>query len=292
MLTQFSTKASVLLLESGGDNKDRELRISGDRYVTRFNPALNYNYKTVPQQDADKREIEYDRGTGLGGSTTINFGVWNIGPKDDHDEIARLTGDDEWKWENAKERYKRVENYHGFAPNVPPSMERYLNPKPEDHGHSGPINIGMSSTWEASVTSTMDLWASAGYKLRADLGDGTGLGFAIGPSTSHHGVRSTAADMVLKGPSNLQIVTDSSVAKVLFDSEKKAIGIQTLDGNVYHASKDIILSTGALDTPKILMHSGIGPRDQLTKFGISVLHENNAVGYAFTETKPRVRIVD
>ena len=268
---------SVLLVESGGLNSNIDFRVDGERWLTRLNPELNYNYTTVPQKHLDNRELPYDRGRGLGGSSAINFAAWNIGPKDDHDEIARLAGDDDWKWENAIQRYKRLEDYHGFAPDIPPGMERYLNPKPENHGRGGPIKIGMPKTWEPTLTKTIDIWAEAGYKLRADLSDGEGLGLAVSPHTGFEGVRSTSADMVINGPGNLHIVTNSQVVKVLFDG-KKAIGIETIAGDIYHASKEIILSAGTLDTPKILMHSGIGPLEQLSKFGISIVHENSAVG--------------
>jgi choline dehydrogenase-like flavoprotein len=276
-LAHSKLSPSVLLIEAGGDNSNIEWRVSGERWMSRFTPGLNYDYKTVPQKNVGDREIGYDRGRGLGGSTAINFAVYNIGPKDDHDQIARLTGDDEWKWENAKERYKRIENYHGFVPEVPTGMEHYLNPKPEDRGREGPINIGMNLPWEPMVTRMMDVWEEAGYPLRADLGNGEGIGMGVGPSSEYQGVRTTAADMVANGPSNLHIVTDSPVRRVKFD-DKKAVGVETLEGKVYRASKEIILSAGTLDTPKILMHSGIGPKEQLRKFDIPILHENSAVG--------------
>jgi choline dehydrogenase-like flavoprotein len=276
-LANSKLSPSVLLIEAGGENENLEWRVSGERWTSRFNPELNYNYKTVPQKFAGDREFEYDRGRGLGGSTTINFGVYNIGPKDDHDQIAKLTGDDEWKWENAKERYKRIENYHGFVPEIPTGLERYLNPKREDRGHNGPINIGMTAQWEPITTAMADIWEKAGYKLRGDLGDGEGLGMTISPSTAYNGMRTTSADMIANGPSNLHIEVNTAVSKVLFEN-KKAIGVQTLEGKVYRASKEVILAAGSLSTPKILMHSGIGPTDQLEKFHIPVLHENSSVG--------------
>jgi len=268
---------SVLVVEAGGDNSNQDLRITGERWITRFRPDLNYSYKTVPQRHVNDREIEYDRGRGLGGSSSINYCAYNIGPKDDHDEIARLVGDDDWKWENARERYKRIESYHGFPPEIPSGMNKYLSPKPEDHGKSGPINVGFSTKWEPTTTQMLDVWAQSGYKFRADLSDGQGLGLTIAPSSSFNGVRSTAADMLVNGPSNLHIKTDDGVHKVLFEG-KRAVSVQTLSGQIYRASKEIILSAGTLDTPKILMHSGIGPVDQLHKFNINITHANNAVG--------------
>jgi choline dehydrogenase-like flavoprotein len=123
----------------------------------------------------------------------------------------------------------------------------------------------------------LDVWAQSGYKFRADLSDGQGLGLTIAPSSVFKGVRITAADMLVNGPSNLHIKTNDGVHKVLF-ARKRAVAVQTLSGQIYRASKEIILSAGALDTPKILMHSGIGPVDQLRKFNINITHANSAVG--------------
>lgn len=268
---------SVLLVEAGGDNKNPDWRVDGDRWISRFNPELNWNFTTVPQKNVNNREIGYNRGRGLGGSTAINFCLYTIGPKDDHDEIARLSGDDDWKWENAHERYKRIESYHGFVPDIPSGMEKYLAPKPEDHGKDGPIKIGFPQKWEQITTDMADIWAKYGYKFRSDLSDGQGLGLTIAPNSGYKGVRSTSVDMLLGAPSNLHVRTNASVHRILFEGNR-AVGLQTIEGEVYRTTHEVILSAGALNTPKILMHSGVGPSDQLNKFGIHVVHENSAVG--------------
>ena len=103
---------------------------------------------TVPQKQLDDKVIIYERGKGLGGSSAVNYCVYDIGPKDDFEEIARLTGDDEWKWVNAKERFKRLESYaRGSYPTVPGDYKKYLDPKPENHGTSGPLKIGFPQVW-------------------------------------------------------------------------------------------------------------------------------------------------
>jgi choline dehydrogenase-like flavoprotein len=265
------------VVEAGGENSNKEWRVSGDRWISRMNPELSYHYTTVPQKHADNREIAYDRGCGLGGSSAINFCCYHIGPKDDHNENARLNGDDHWKWDNVKEKYKSIEMYHGFVPEVPSGVERYLNPRFEDDGKNGPLHIGTPSPWETSLTYKMDIWAQSGYKLRSDLNDGEGLGLAVCPSSAYGGVRTTAADMIVHGPSNLHIVTNSPIHRVLFDG-KRAADVVAIDGKTYYANQEVILSAGALDAPKLLMHSGIGPQDQLSKFDIPILHTNTSVG--------------
>jgi choline dehydrogenase-like flavoprotein len=207
--------------------------------------------------------MSYDRGKGLGGSSSINFACYTVGPRDDYDEIARLVGDDEWKWVKAQNRYKRLESYYGSAPDVPDQYHKYLKPDPANHGTDGPLKIGFPSVWEKSMADLTDVFVEAGYPAN--------------PNSAYKGLRTTSADLLVDAPSNLHILVDTQVARVIFE-EKTAIGVTTVDGQNFRATKDVILSAGSLDTPKILMLSGIGPVDDLRKFNIPVLEDLLAVG--------------
>lgn len=100
----------------------------------------------------------------------------------------------------------------------------------------------------------------------------------MGTVCIHKGQRLTASIAYLsQPPSNLQILPNSGVAKILF-KEKRATGAQTLDGRQFFARKEVIVSGGALNTPPILMHSGIGPREQLEKHGIPLIQELPQLG--------------
>ena len=72
----------------------------------------------------------------------MNFSCYTIGPSDDHDEIARFVDDDEWRWVNAHNRYKRLETFRGRASDVPDRYRKYLNPDPANHSTKGPLQIG------------------------------------------------------------------------------------------------------------------------------------------------------
>ena len=270
-------RPSVLLVEAGGKNDRWSDRIDAERWLHRMNPLQAWGYETTPQKNLDGRIISYDRGKGLGGSTAVNFSCYTIGPKDDHDEIARLADDEEWNWINAKERYKRIESYFGSTQDVPAGYEKYLDPKPEDHGHDGPIKVGFPKKWEETLKYQFDIWTDNGIAPNLDHNNGDPIGLAVCASSAHSGVRSTAADALVGATSNLHIMTDKQVARIICDG-KKAVGITTLDGEGFLASKEIILSSGSLDTPRILMHSGIGPADQLKAFGIPVVKVNEHVG--------------
>jgi hypothetical protein len=97
--------------------------------------------------------------------------------------------------------------------------------------------------------------------MNGDITSGNPVGFGIGPSTYYRGARTTASLAYLSSPPpNLTILTNSIISKVILDTSKRAIGVSTLLGQVYHASKEVILSAGAFDTPKILLLFGIGLR--------------------------------
>lgn len=276
-LARSERQPSVLLVEAGGKNDSKAVRVDAERWLHRMNPAQNWHYKTIPVKGFNGSVIDYDRGKGLGGSTSINFSCWTVGPKDDHDEMARLVDDEEWSWKNAHERYKRIETYHGFPPDVPDNYKKYLDAKKEDHGYEGPIHVGVPKVWERSFYDLMDIWLANGAKFNPDHNSGDPIGMASCNSTAYQGIRSTSADALAGAPANLHVLVDTEVARVVFEG-KKAIGITTLEGQTIYAGKEVILSCGSLDTPRILMHSGIGPADQLETFQIPILKANPHVG--------------
>lgn len=276
-LARTKRHPSVILVEAGGRNDRRGDRIDGERWLHRMNPHQAWGYQTTPQKGLSGQTISYDRGKGLGGSTAINFSFWSVAPRDDHDEIARLVSDDEWNWVNAQRRYKRIESYFGSAKNVPAGYEKYLHPKTQDHGHDGPIKVGFPAVWEPSLKEEMDIWIDNGVAPNLDHNSGDPIGLAVVASSAYKGVRSTAADALIGAPSNLHIVTDSQVARILFDGTK-AIGITTLNEERFFARKGVIVCGGSLDTPRILMHSGIGPAGQLEAYGIPIVKANDHVG--------------
>lgn len=280
-LARSKARPSVLLVEAGGDNSDINLRVDGDKCISMLNPATTRPYASLPQKSLDGREIGLPRGNGLGGSTAINFTAYTVGVRDDWETMARITGDGAWRWDRAQSRWKTLENFHAKAPDVPPGVEKYLNPKSENHGYSGPLHIGFPYKWEYDITAMMDIWEANGYPTNPDASSGE-LGTFIAPLTTFRGVRVTAADLVFRASDNLHVLTNSPVHRVVFDG-KNATGISLIDGRSFNAKKEIIISAGSFDSPKILMHSGIGPADQLSKFNIPILHENPAVGQNYKD---------
>lgn len=108
-LSTSLTQCKILLIEAGGPNTDLKHQSFGTRYWTLATaPGYDWGYKTVPQEYLHGRELGYNRGKGMGGSTAINFCVFTRGPKADYDQWAHDVGDDAWSWEHALERFKKV----------------------------------------------------------------------------------------------------------------------------------------------------------------------------------------
>ena len=241
---------------------------------------MNYRYETVPQKDLDNRAIGYDRGKGLGGSSAINFSVFNVGAKDDFDTIAKRTSDPDWSWSAIQKRFIDLEHFH--SDEVDSNLSNYLYPKPSDHGTSGRLHIGFQKKAEKTLAQTLDLCAEAGYPLNLDLNSGNPIGFGVSPSSAYRGHRTTAAALLEDAPDNLTIAKDTTVHKVLFE-RNVATGVQTASGEEYLASKEVILTAGSIDSPKLLLLSGVGPADHLSNFGIPVISDLPQVGHGLKD---------
>jgi choline dehydrogenase-like flavoprotein len=111
------------------------------------------------------------------------------------------------------------------------------------------------------------------------MNSGDPTGFGLAPTTYYKGLRTTAATAYLSTPpSNLTILADSFVSKVKFRESKTAEGVETASGKIYYARKEVILSAGALVSPKILLLSGVGPTAELSRLSIPSVHDLRSVG--------------
>ncbi|KAL4982218.1 hypothetical protein BDW68DRAFT_182760 [Aspergillus falconensis] len=277
-LALSAAQPRILLLEAGQRKDDRTLRVSGNRWTTFQEADINWGYKTTPQQHCNGRKIDYSRGKVLGGGSAINFGIYTVGAKDDYDAWAEIVGDDLFNWENMKARFKAIENFDTRIENE--AYRSFAAPKSEDHGRDGALKLSYAEEWEEDLPLVMDAFRQAGVKWNMDhnSGDPTGVGLAI--NSVYKGVRSTAGDVIddvlARKGGNLDVRTGMTVRKVVFEGDR-AVGVQVGD-EVFYASKEVILSAGSLDTPRILMHSGIGPADHLKEFNIPVFKDIPCIG--------------
>ncbi|KAL6714199.1 hypothetical protein ACLMJK_008694 [Lecanora helva] len=264
---------SVLLLDAGGKNADIDHQSYGERHWTfMVAPGANWGYKTTPQPQLGGREIDFSRGKGLGGSTAINFCVYTRGPSIDYDDWAKLVGDDEWSWKNALKRFQKLETFH----HPPKEYEPFAKVSADAHGFDGPVDVGLTEKWDPSLGEFLKKIYEYQPK-NLDHNSGDPLGISICQVGVRDGCRVNAADTFLS-PNfpNLTVVTEAPATKILFDG-KTATGVE-VSGRKYIARREVILSAGSVDSPKLLLLSGVGPSQELQQFGIPLVQELPDVG--------------
>lgn len=148
-----------------------------------------------------------------------------------------------------------------------------------DHATGGAIDL--SYTTQEWLPTTRDVFRAAeevGFGVNPDVNSGNPIGVGIGTVCIYQGIRVTSSSAYLKNPpQNLTIVTNAHVEKIILDG-KAAVAVQTVGGRRYDARKEVIISGGALNSPQILLLSGIGPVEELRKHGIHLQHELPQVG--------------
>ncbi|MGE3912852.1 MAG: GMC family oxidoreductase, partial [Chloroflexota bacterium] len=231
----------------------------------------NWGYSTEPQPGLGGRSIDIARGKVLGGSSAVNAMIYVRGNPRDFNNWSAL-GADGYSYEEVLPYFKKSETFH--APASP------------YHGENGPLSIinylKPSSVGHAFIEAAAALGATQTYNDYNGADQTAGAGFYQSTRTPD-GVRVTAASAFVKpnlGRANLQLITQSRATRLLTDGTK-VTGVEYVgpDGvQTIMADREVIVSAGAFETPKLLMLSGIGPADQLAAHGIEVVQNLPGVG--------------
>ncbi|KAJ7851624.1 aryl-alcohol oxidase [Mycena olivaceomarginata] len=282
-------KFSVLVLEAGLSNEGVI-----DSVVPFFDadllaqPIYDWNYTTVPQPGLNGRNIAIQRAFMLGGCTSHNFMVYTRGSAEDYDRFAAVTGDPGWSWDRLlpyffkNEKWTEPADHHDTRGQFNPAV----------HSTKGINSVSLAGfQWpifsQHVIEATRELPEEWPFNLDTNSGKPLGLGWL--QSTIGGGKRSSSATSYL-GPQfirrkNLHILLHAQATKLVNPSHvggKVAFGgVQfSQDGVLFtaKAAKEIILSAGAVGTPSILLHSGIGDRTTLTSLGIKSLIHLPSVG--------------
>ncbi|KAJ2968224.1 hypothetical protein NQ176_g9286 [Zarea fungicola] len=268
-------RPAVALVEAGPDAID--IPLAAKRFqVLGENPQLDYAYKTTKQPSLGGREMVLSRGKGLGGSTLLNFQVWQLGARDEFEEWAGLVGDDDWKFDRVMKRLKQLEKYDD---QVEPEWKSFNNPSPNTHGNSGEIGVNIGPVEDESQW-LIKAGVELGHKQSMDLNNGDLIGWSFIASSSQDSKRVTGASAFLaksQRPENLTIFTETRIVKIDFEGSR-AIAVVKEDGTKIRAAKEIIICAGAIDSPRLLQLSGIGPQKDLEALGIPVVKDLQHVG--------------
>lgn len=293
LASRLASSSQVLLVEAGGHTKEDPDNLIPGLVVPKFgSEAGNWQYSTIPQHELNDRKILYPRGKGMGGSSTVNFSAWVRGPKCDWDAWAEMVGDEWWRWENVVDEMRKLED---FEDGVPDGMGggRYVRAAEGVHGKGGPIGVGWGAEWQNVVEYCMEGCREAGTDVNLDHNDGEVLGVSVAQMNVERGVRRNAADAYLgeeeteRLGERLVVVTRTICAKVKFEG-KRAVGVELLPSNPgagqedepvrVHAAKEVVLCAGAFATPQLLLLSGVGPSDELSRHNIPTIHDAPNVG--------------
>ncbi len=247
----------VLLLEAGQADKKQEIRIPA-AFSKLFHTSFDWDYYTVPQRHLDDRVLFWPRGKVLGGTSSLNAMMWVRGVAADYDDWAKQ-GNQGWSYEEVLPYFKKAED-----------TERH---DPDHLGRGGPMTVSDQRDPNPATALFVEACQRAGIRRNPNANVGTNEGVDLTQVSQLRGMRRSTADGYLKPATarpNLVVRTGVHATRVLLESGR-AVGVEYVEsGNVMTASagSEVILAGGAINSPQLLMLSGIGRADELTAAGV------------------------
>ncbi len=275
MATRLSEdpRTRVVLLEAGGQDDNRWIHIPLGFGKTFADPSVNWCYETEPDPGANGRRIFWPRGKVLGGSSSINGMVYIRGQHEDFD-LWRQMGCTGWSATDVLPYFKRAE-HQVRGPN-------------DWHSTGGPLVVSdvpdKHEICEAFIRACNDL----GYPTNPDFNGAAQDGVGYHQTTTTNGKRCSTAKgylhPVMDRP-NLRVITGALAQRIIFTG-KRATGVDFTQDNLpfsVRVRREVILCGGAINSPQLLLLSGVGPQAQLAAHGIEVVHHSPGVGQAMQD---------
>lgn len=260
--------ASVILLEAGGKNNSLLLRVPGLGFAAANHPKYNWGFEAEPSPAMDNRKLTWLQGRVLGGSSSINGMIYTRGHPREYD-IWRQMGCEGWGSNDVLPYFKRLESFED-------SNSREL-------GKEGPVSIRKAKPDLEICDAFLQAARDEGYPILSDMNSDVTEGFGFYDINAGTGRRMSAATSYLEPISkrrNLMVIPHAQVVKILIENNS-ANGVEFFWKGKFRqlfAGKEVVLSSGAIKTPQLLMLSGIGPENELEKFGIKVKLNSPKVG--------------
>lgn len=262
----------VALLEAGPRDKSPLIHMPLGIALLANSKKLNWGFKTEPQEHLNGRRLFWPRGRTLGGSSSINAMVYIRGHKADYDYWGQQAGADVWGWERVSALFRRFEDNQRFGAD-------------EHHGQGGELSVSELKT----VNPLSRDFVQAGRDLQiphnGDFNGASQEGLGLYQVTQKDGRRWSSAQAFLRMAeerSNLEVMTDARVTRVVLEG-REAIGVTLRQREEYRQLRlnpggEVILSGGAVNSPQLLLLSGIGNAEEVKRQGIPVVHHLPEVG--------------
>lgn len=263
---------SVLLLEAGGNDEAAAITDAA-RWPENLGSERDWGFRTQPNPHLNCRSIAWSMGKALGGGSSINAMIWSHGHKNDWDHFAAETGDPDWSYDSVLAIYRRIEDWHG-------------EPDPERRGIGGLLFVQPVPDPNPIAPAMLEAARSVGIPTFADQ-NGAMMEGEGGCALSNVRIRDGKRLSIYRSyvypyldRQNLTVLTGALVTRVIFEG-MRATGVEVLfEGKTrsIRAGREVVLSLGAINTPKVLMQSGVGDEEELRRFGIDVVQHLPGVG--------------
>ncbi|HEV2488266.1 MAG TPA: choline dehydrogenase [Candidatus Acidoferrales bacterium] len=259
--------ARVLLLEAGGAGKKKEIRIPL-AFSKLFRSEIDWNYSTEPEPHLANRRLYWPRGKVLGGSSAMNAMIYMRGNPADYNRWREM-GNAGWGFDHVLPYFKRAENQQRGAS--------------EFHGVGGPLDVCDLRAVHPLVHAFLSAAEEVGFSRNDDFNGATQEGVGLYQVTQRRGRRWSAADAYLRPAlhrPNLRVETAAHATGIFFERQR-ATGARYLQHgamNEVFARREVILAGGAVNSPQLLLLSGIGSADSLRQHGIEPVADLPGVG--------------
>ena len=265
-------EVSVLLLEAGGTDEVPSI-MDPAQWLSNLGSERDWAFASGPEAHLNHRSIPLAMGKVLGGGSSINVGVWACGHKADWDYYAAETNDSAWNHDSILKIYKRIENLQGT-----------VNASPR--GIGGPVSLEQNQTPHPLTVAQLEAARSIGIPV-FDRPNGEMMEGAGGASRFECLVKDGKRQSIFRsytypimGQPNLTVLTGTLVTRLVIEGSK-VTGVELLRKGRrlrIEAGKEVVLCLGAMQTPKLLMQSGIGDHAHLSNFGIPIAQHLPGVG--------------
>ena len=259
----------VVLLEAGPPDRDIWIHIPAGYARLSKSRRYDWGYATEPEPELGGRSIAWPRGKVLGGSGSVNGLVFLRGSPHDYDRWAQA-GARGWSWEDVLPTFRRIEHWEGAAGDT--------------RGKDGPIPVSEPRSLSIGAAAFLAGCQAAGFPLHRDINDGAIEGAAAIQMNVHAGRRISTAQAYLRparNRPNLRVITGAAVQRVVI-TDGRATGVKAIvpgqPAAVFGASREVILCSGSIATPHLLMLSGVGDGAMLAGHGIATALHRPAVG--------------